>query len=169
MNLETLFEDIESTVLIDNSSRNSQRQKLKSSNRIQIRTTDSSVFSVVAPVVGADFFAGLEEQLGNWVCVSFSKCGQTVFSEVVDSELPKLRFQDVKLEDFIMLNHQPVAVAFKTANGVVEKALVADVQFGHLWLGDQNSSLKAMSLESLEWLQILEFTDSADVAERFGQ
>lgn len=94
---------------------------------------------------------------------------ETLFSEDIDSELPKLRFQDVNLEEFVMPNHQPVAVAFKTANGVVEKALVADVQFGQLWFGDRNSSLKAISLESLEWLQVLEFTDSADVAESFGQ
>lgn len=169
MNLETLFEEIESTVLTNNSPRNSNKQKLKSMNRIQIRTADSSAFSLIAPVVGVNFFAGFEEMLGAWVCVSFSKCEQTIFSEDVETELPKLRFQDVKLEDFIMPKHQPVAVVFKAANGVAERALLADVQYDQLWFGDRNSSLKAISLETVEWLQILEFSDSTDVTDRLVQ
>ena len=165
MNLETLFEDIESAVLEQRESQNSVLPILQKANRLEICTNGSTVFHLIAPVVGADFFAGLNERDGNWVCISFAQCRRALFSKDPDSELPKLRFQNVALERFLMPNKERIAVTFKSQGGVIERALVTAVSHGQLWFQNQGQALVAASLSGLEWLQIIEFTDSSDLDE----
>jgi hypothetical protein len=165
MNLETLFEDIESAVLEQRESQNSILPILPKANRLEICTNASTVFHLVAPVVGADFFAGLNERDGNWVCIAFTQCRRALFSKDTDAELPKLRFQSVALETFLMPNKERIAVIFKSQGGVIEKALITSVSHGQLWFQNQGEATVAAALAGLEWLQIIEFTDSSDLDE----
>jgi hypothetical protein len=169
MNLETLFEDIESAVLEQRVSQNSILPILQKANRLEICTNASTVFHLVAPVVGTDFFAGLNERDGNWVCIAFAQCRRALFSKDPDSELPKLRFQSVALETFLMPNKERIAVTFKSQGGVIENALVTAVSHGQLWFQNQGEATVAAALAGLEWLQIIEFTDSSDLVEWLGR
>lgn len=163
MNLETLFEDIESAVLEPPPIHSQLFPTLQRTNRLEITTNSSTVFHLVAPVVGADFFAGLNERDGNWVCIAFAQSQRALFSKDPDSELPKLRFQSINLETFLMPNKERIAVAFKSQNGVIEKALVSAVSNGQLWFQQLGKSIVAASIAGLEWLQIIEFSDSSDL------
>lgn len=165
MNLETLFEDIEASVLEPGQTQNEILQNLHTANRLEVVTNSSTVFQLVAPIVGADFFAGLDERDGNWVCIAFAQIQRARFSKDPDAELPKLRFQKVNLEAFLMPNGERIAIAFKAQRAPIEKALVSAINHGQIWFQNQVQAITAAPLASIEWLQIIDFSDSTDLDE----
>ncbi len=180
MNLETIFEDLESQLVEVNHCFETQA-RLAKCNRLRLQV-DEEEMVLIAPILGSDFVAGYHERRSAWMCVGLPKAGVLKFSIDEKSKLPKLRRRTVKLEDFIAEMNPPFSAQFKPTGkagfaGVlvaVENSLVYFTATGNgtalkPGLKPGSKSVTAIDLAALDWLAALEDKDSADVNEWRGR
>lgn len=164
MNFETLFDDIETNVAVLDR-RLETTPELNQFNQLKLEIFDSSTYQLVAPIIGADFFGGLDENSACWFCTTFSNVRRATFALAPADDLSKLRRQDISLEQFLASSLSNSAVVFQVRGKLAERALLASVALGQLWLGEVSGKTQAVSIASLDWLKIYEFTDSGDLGD----
>lgn len=79
----------------------------ESARSIQLVTGNKTV-TLVAPIIGLDFVAGLDSTLADWVCFAMKNILRISKIESNDDELPLLRFQPIPLTDFIKTIERPM-------------------------------------------------------------
>ena len=164
MNFETLFEEIESNLAATHSTR-SAVPELKKYNQLQLEIFDSTTHHLVAPIIGADFYAGLDENSVCWFCIPFANVRRATFAIHLAGDLPGLRRQDVSLEQFIAASVSHSVVSFQVRGQLPDRAMLKSVAAGQLWLEETNSRAHAVAIASLDWIKILDITDSAELSE----
>lgn len=164
MNFETLFEDIEANLEVADW-RPLAKPELNDFNQLKLEIFDSTTYQLVAPIVGADFFAGLDENSACWFCVAFSNVRRATFAIGSAEDLPKLRRQDVSLEQFIASSLGGAAVVFQVRGQLAERAMLTAAACGQLWLGESSGKAQAVTIASLDWLKIYNLNDSFDLGE----
>jgi hypothetical protein len=166
MNLDALFEDLESQFLEPNHCFEMQTLLAKR-NRLTFRIDDEELV-LIAPILGSDFVAGFHERRAAWICAGLPKASVLKFAIDRDSRLPKLRRRAVKLEDFVGEMNPPFAAQFKpTGQSCFDAVLIAiENSIAYFKLpspqGGQ-SEMTAIAISALDWLGIVEAKDSADV------
>ena len=172
MNLDTLFEDLESQ-LVDVNHCLEKQARLAKCNRLQLQL-DGEDLVLIAPILGSDFVAGFHERRAAWMCVGLPKASVMNFSVDENSRMPKLRRRKVKLENFIAEMHPPFSAQFKPSGrasfaGVLVAAENAMIYFTAPGKVGNLIEVAAIDLAALDWLAVLEDRDSADVSDWRGR
>lgn len=104
--------------------------------RIKISTAEKS-FTLVAPIVGLDFVAGLDTEFADWNCIALSQVIRITKLEESDSDLPNLRHQEIGLLDFAKTIEKPMRI-IATLSGVVEACNILAIEENFLVAENQN-------------------------------
>jgi hypothetical protein len=165
MNLETIFDDLESHLEADRTIDTSHAVSTDQARRLRVELTDSSIHHLVAPILGCDFLAGLDEYSANWFCVNFSCLSEIRFDVSDDLELPTLRIQEITFEKFLKAMKLPIAVQIKTRGSAVKALAVLAIKDSLMFARGPSGSTIAHSLQAVEFIQIIEYSDRNDLKE----
>ena len=168
MNLDALFEDLESQFVEPNHCFEMQA-RLAKSNLLTMRI-DGEELPLIAPILGEDFVAGYHEQRAAWICVGIPKAAEMKFSIDRDSRLPKLRRRAVKLEEFISEMNPAFAAKFKPVGQPCFDAVLVAIEDSLAYFKRPNvrsgePEVTAIALAALDWLGIVEAKDLTDVTQ----
>jgi hypothetical protein len=165
MNLETIFDDLEAHLKADRTIDTSHAVSTDQARRLRVELTDSSIHHLVAPILGCDFLAGLDEYSANWFCVNFSCLSEIRFDVSDDLELPTLRIQEITFEKFLKAMKLPIAVQIKTRGSAVKALAVLAIRNSLMCARGPSGSTIAHSLQAVEFIQIIEYSDRNDLKE----
>lgn len=145
MEFDELFEELEQKFA-------SQRHRWQENiNILTIHTIDQQFVDLLAPIVGLDFVAGLDQTHADWLCFSNSyiACIKIKFSP--EKELPMLRRQDINFCEFIKTLERPVRVTAKFLNQSESSFNLLDADDRFL-IADQKQLIPSQSIFQLRML-----------------
>lgn len=128
---------------------------VRDAKRLNIRTHAHPCVSLVAPLIGSDFVAGIDENTGNWVCIGQRQI-ESLIAQSSNDDLPAVRSRNVTLAK--LLSEVPVPTRI-IADG--RSAVVTAFNGGWAVLAGRN---QAIGLQSIELLSLLDAPD-AELAE----
>ncbi len=94
--------------------------------RLAIRTHSHPAIALVAPIIGTDFVAGIDELSGRWLCIAQQHIESLVATAQPDSGLPNCRLQPGGIVDFLSRLPTPTRV-------LVGDQLLSVRAFAHGW------------------------------------
>ncbi len=120
-------------------------------NVLTVQTIDRQFVDLLAPIVGADFVAGLDHTHADWLCFSnqYIACLKTKHS--ADEDLPLLRKQEITLCGFIKTLDRPVRVTVKYLNQMEAAFNLFDVNDQFL-IAEQRQLIPAKAIVQLRML-----------------
>lgn len=68
---------------------------------VEITTLQNTRMRVLAPILGSNFVAGIDENLPNWIIWPLNRIVELRFEESSDLQYPILRKREISLADFI--------------------------------------------------------------------
>lgn len=104
-------------------------------NLLTIQTIEGHFVDLLAPIIGLDFVAGLDQQNADWLCYSNACIANLKPRTNPDRELPLLRHQEIRIAQFMSTLELPMRVTVKYLNqseaafnifGVDSQYLIAD-------------------------------------------
>lgn len=172
MNLDTLFEDLESQLVDVNHCREKQAILAKC-NRVHLQIEGEDL-RLIAPILGADFVAGFHERRAAWMCIGMPKASVMSFSIDEKSKMPRLRKRSVKFENFIAELHPPFSAQFKPSGRDSFAGVLVATENSTVYLTETSraaaaKAVTAIDLAALDWLAVLEDKDSKDVGDWRGR
>jgi hypothetical protein len=165
MNLETIFDDLEAHLKADRTIDTSHAVSTEQARRLRVELTDSSIHHLVAPILGCDFLAGLDEYSANWFCVNFSCLSEIRFDVSGDLELPTLRKQEITFEKFLKAMKLPMAVQIKTRGSATHGVAIIAIRNSLMFARGPSGSTIAHSLHAVEFIEIIEYSDRNELKE----
>jgi hypothetical protein len=168
MNLDALFEDLESQ-LTDVTQCFENQKQMANCNRFLLQIGNHNV-SLIAPIIGKDFVAGYHAQRAAWMCVAMPKVSVLKFACEPDTRLPRLRRRTTALEEFLREMTLPYAVELKPCGQPEFAAVLTAIDEQLLCFklpahsGAHAKDLQAAAISSLDWVAIVDAKDSSDVA-----
>ena len=94
--------------------------------RLTIRTNTHPCVSLIAPIIGNDFVAGIDELSGRWLCISQQHIESLVANTQQGSDLPNCRVHPGGIVDFLASIPTPTRV-------LVGEQLLSVRAFAHGW------------------------------------
>jgi hypothetical protein len=85
-------------------------------NVLTVQTIDHNFVDLLAPIIGVDFVAGLDQTHADWLCFANHYIAHLKPKHSPDEDLPLLRKQDIKLCGFIKSLERPIRVTVKYVN-----------------------------------------------------
>ena len=145
MELDSLFDELEHKFA------QSSAQWEGGVNAVTVQTIDRQFVDLLAPIIGADFVAGLDQIHADWLCFANQYIASFKPKHLADEDLPLIRKQDIKLCGFIKTLDRPVRVTVKFLNQseAAFNLLDADDQF---LIADQQQLIPAQAIVQLRML-----------------
>ena len=110
MEFQDLFDDLESKFV------GKSYEWDRKVNCLKLQTIEHQFVDLLAPIIGVDFVAGLDNLHADWMCFSNQITANLIPQNLSDNELPLLRQQEINLVDFVKTLERPVRVAVKYQN-----------------------------------------------------
>ena len=120
---------------------------------LQVRTHTHPCVSLIAPIIGSDFIAGIDDQSGRWVCIAQSSVESLVAQTQPESQLPLVRNHPGGLSEFLAKLPTPTRI-------LVRDQLHTVSAFSHGWAILLNAQTTALSLAGVEQFELFEAPDS---------
>lgn len=128
----------------------------KTVQRIEVRTHAHPSVSLVAPILGNNFLAGIEEGSGQWWCIPQLQIVEwqstTFLDEDNEDALPTMRVRDIDLATFLAEVALPIRMQLDDR---VETIAEVKAQ----WLVTLSNRPRLVSLQQLELVRLLELPD----------
>ena len=159
MNFDPLFEDLEARFSASESIVDAgfSIADLSGVTSIELVLNNLLRQTLVAPLLGRGFIAGIDSEAPNWVGVPMSAIRSMSFGSLQSFSLPALKFSDANFEEHIQQLPLPAECNFRTMNhddGLVSATLL-DVDFGLLFLQPkQGQILRSVPLVQVTQLRI---------------
>ncbi len=122
--------------------------------RLRIRTHAHPSVSLVAPIIGDDFIAGINEASGHWLCLRTHTIESLICETEISPDLPHVRYRPISLALF--LREIPMPTKIQLADRTVVAHAIVDG-----WIRIFDNEPKLISIDALEQLQIIESPDFA--------
>ena len=120
--------------------------------RLELRTHTHPCVSLVAPLIGSDFVAGINEQSGRWLCVRQSEIVSLIAHH--QDDFPACRFHSGSLIDFMMQLPTPTRM-------LIGERLISVRNFADSWaIVSENAELAAVSLAAVSQFTLFEAPDA---------
>lgn len=145
MELDSLFDELEQKFA------QSSIQWASGVNVLTVQTIDRQFVDLLAPIIGLDFVAGLDQTHADWLCFTNQYIASLKPKYSADEDLPLLRKQDIRLCGFIKTLERPVRVTVKFLNQSESafNLLDADDQF---LIADQKQLIPTQAIFQLRML-----------------
>lgn len=144
MELQEIFEDLESAF---------QGKKFDwraGHNCLKVRTLSNQSLDLLAPIIGINFVAGLEQDQGDWMLIAFKHCKEVV-PKIVQDVLPAIREQEIELQEFVKTLEKPVRASISYANQSEHSINILDFDRHFIYAEDQ----KLIPIQAIQQLRVL--------------
>jgi hypothetical protein len=112
MHIEDIFEDLEAHFAAANLA--PIQQSLTDNTRaIEVITSTLIPKELIAPIVGADFFAGLDSLAPIWHIIPMTSVNKVLFHQLNDTSLPSLRNFRIDLIGFLNAIPKPSSIRWR--------------------------------------------------------
>ena len=122
--------------------------------RLRIRTHAHPSVSLVAPIIGDDYIAGINEATGHWLCLRTHTIDSLICETEISPDLPKVRYRPISLSLFLREIPMPTKIQIDERT-VIAYAIVDG------WIQVFDERPRLISIDALEQLQIIESPDFA--------
>jgi hypothetical protein len=128
----------------------------KTVQRIEVRTHTHPSVSLVAPILGNNFLAGIEDGSGQWWCIPQQRViewqSKISLGDEEQDSLPTMRIRDIDLAAFLAELTLPIRMQLDDR---VETIAEVKAQ----WLVTLSNSPRQISLQQIQLVRLLELPD----------
>lgn len=132
MSIENLFEDLETQFeaqLWAQRSKAYPANAFSQSNLVEIYLQDGSRQTLIAPLLGPDFIAGVTVSEPKWQFIKLSTVIKIFFEDAGVESLPKLKQSDQPIIEFLSRLPLPIEVFWQAnSGGEIRAGLLVDIQ-----------------------------------------